>query len=293
MQIEAIEWRDTYSNRKERKIYTDREHGIPGLRMIGYEQITRATAPLPVHYHRGCFELTYVVRGNVEFHVETERWQLSGGDAFLTQPDERHDTGDSPMSPHTMYWLQLDPGDPTQFLNLREETARLLISQLKQLKERTVSMDRRTENLLREAFEGVSCGTELGRLHAANLLGVLLSLLVKKAGGAETKKQAPTGDISGAVAYIWAHLQEPVSLERLADLTGLSVSGFQKKFKKQMGSAPRDYINFQKIERAKQLLRQQMAVTEVAMALGFSSSDYFSVVFRRYTSTTPTAYARR
>ena len=35
-----------------------------------------------------------------------------------------------------------------------------------------------------------------------------------------------------------------------------------------------------------------MNVTEAAMSLGFSGSDYFAVVFRRYTSVSPTQYAR-
>ena len=44
---------------------------------------------------------------------------------------------------------------------------------------------------------------------------------------------------------------------------------------------------------AKALLDQGWNVTDTAMALGFSGSDYFSVVFRRYTLLSPTEYQRR
>ena len=44
------------------------------------------------------------------------------------------------------------------------------------------------------------------------------------------------------------------------------------------------------VELARQLLLEGRSVTDVAMELGFSSSNYFSSVFRRYTAMSPTQY---
>ena len=50
-------------------------------------------------------------------------------------------------------------------------------------------------------------------------------------------------------------------------------------------------MNHKKIQRAKELLVQGESVTGTAMQLGFNTSDYFSVVFKRYTSLSPSAFA--
>ena len=60
----------------------------------------------------------------------------------------------------------------------------------------------------------------------------------------------------------------------------------------EMGTSPRDFVNFHKVEAAKNLLLEGHSVTDVAMELSFSSSNYFSSVFRRYTSFSPTQYAQ-
>jgi len=102
-----------------------------------------------------------------------------------------------------------------------------------------------------------------------------------------------TPDIGNAISYIMDNLSEELSLEKTASHVLLSVSRFKQKFKDQLGTSPRNYINYQKIELAKNLLCETQNVTQTAMALGFSSSTYFSVVFRRFTSMSPTEYLRR
>jgi AraC-like DNA-binding protein len=45
------------------------------------------------------------------------------------------------------------------------------------------------------------------------------------------------------------------------------------------------------MENACQLLRRTaMSVTDIALSVGFNSSQYFSTVFRRYTGRTPGAF---
>lgn len=49
MQGAPIEWYDDFINTKERKVFTEHEHGIPSLRMFGYHNTTHATAALNMH----------------------------------------------------------------------------------------------------------------------------------------------------------------------------------------------------------------------------------------------------
>jgi len=93
--------------------------------------------------------------------------------------------------------------------------------------------------------------------------------------------------------HVEDHLEEIISLEDLADLACLSLSRFKMRFKKEVGIPPADYISGRRVARAEQLLAAPSAtITNVAMRLGFSTSQYFATVFKRYTGVTPSAYRR-
>ena len=60
------------------------------------------------------------------------------------------------------------------------------------------------------------------------------------------------------------------------------------------GLGVNDYINRVKIEQAMQMLAStDLSVTEVSERTGFSSSRYFSTLFKQFTSETPTSYKNR
>lgn len=101
-----------------------------------------------------------------------------------------------------------------------------------------------------------------------------------------------TPDIGRALNHIDENLTETLSLDDLAKIALLSASQFKQKFKKQLGITPRHYINLQKINLAKIMLEEQNSVIETASALGFETTSYFSMVFRKFCSCTPSAYRK-
>ena len=104
--------------------------------------------------------------------------------------------------------------------------------------------------------------------------------------------QATAGHIRRVLEHILTDLSAGLPLEELAALAELSVSQFKLNFKKEFGTSPRHFINQKKIDRAKELLLAGCSVTETAMQLGFSSSNYFSGVFKKYVFRTPSEYMR-
>ena len=66
----------------------------------------------------------------------------------------------------------------------------------------------------------------------------------------------------------------------------LSESRFKARFKREMGVPPAEYWLRKKVEQASVLLAKA-TITQVAHQLGFSSSQYFATVFKRYTLTSP------
>ncbi len=91
--------------------------------------------------------------------------------------------------------------------------------------------------------------------------------------------------------YIEAYLHEDIKLTDLATLLGMSQFHFSHLFKQATGITPYQYLLQQRIERAKQLLKQtDRSITEIAFSCGFSSHSHLSKQFRQLTGITPKAY---
>jgi AraC-like DNA-binding protein len=90
------------------------------------------------------------------------------------------------------------------------------------------------------------------------------------------------------------HYTEPLDLDTLAGIAGLSKFHFQRLFKATYGRTPAAYVCERRVERAQDLLRAtNLTVTEVCHAVGFSSLGSFSSRFRALVGETPSAFQRR
>lgn len=102
-----------------------------------------------------------------------------------------------------------------------------------------------------------------------------------------------TADILQSLQFIDEHLTTDISIDDIAFECALSTSRFKAKFKEQMGVTPLYYINSLKINRAKEMLKNSdLSVIDIAFALGFASSNYFSAVFKKFTGYSPVAYRK-
>lgn len=94
--------------------------------------------------------------------------------------------------------------------------------------------------------------------------------------------------------HVDRHYREPLDLETLARIAGLSKYHFLRMFKVTYGRTPGAYLSERRVERAQDLLRtSNLTVTEVCMAVGFSSLGSFSSRFHEITGETPSAFQRR
>lgn len=96
------------------------------------------------------------------------------------------------------------------------------------------------------------------------------------------------------IAYIQAHLFDNLSLGELARVACVSRFHFARMFRLRTGFSPMKYVQNQRIERAKHLLRHREAnISTIAAALGFFDQSHFSRVFRKVTGISPGRYAQR
>lgn len=284
-----IEWYDEHFESKGRIIRTYNELQIPGLRMFGKFTISNAAAPLVPHFHKNAYEFHFVTNGSITFTIDDHSYDVNGYDVFMTRPNVVHSTNLEPLSVGEMFWFQLDTGTTDSFLFLDREAGAHLIQTLNTLEGPLFpGCGGRIYSLLKRAYE-LSSSPDNRYICASCLTLILYEL----AALSQKPVRSVTPDIELAVRYIKEHITEELTIEELSALCVLSASQFKQKFKNQVGIAPRHYINYRKIQTAKKMLLDGIPVTEVAMALGFNTSSYFTVVFKRYNACSPSEYIEK
>lgn len=91
-----------------------------------------------------------------------------------------------------------------------------------------------------------------------------------------------------AIAYIQDRLAQEISLSAIAESLGMSRYHFCRLFKQSTGLSLHQYVIQQRVERAKQLLRQgNLSIAEIAIACGFTHQSHLNRHFKRLTGVTP------
>jgi AraC family transcriptional regulator len=91
--------------------------------------------------------------------------------------------------------------------------------------------------------------------------------------------------------HIGDNLAENISLSQLALVAGMSPHYFAELFRKSTGYAPHKYVLLQRIERAKQNLRDsRRGVTEVGLDVGFKNPSHFARVFHKFVGASPSQF---
>lgn len=90
-----------------------------------------------------------------------------------------------------------------------------------------------------------------------------------------------------------ARLADPPSIREVARECGLSADYFTRAFRASTGLTPHAWLQAQRIDRARRLMRDETAsLAEVALACGFADQSHLSRVFLQHTGHTPGQWRR-
>jgi len=91
-----------------------------------------------------------------------------------------------------------------------------------------------------------------------------------------------------------ANIEEPLSLDELAHLAGLSQRHVQRMFREALGCTPSQYYLDLRLRRARELLLQTgMSITSITVACGFQSPCHFSKAYRALFGQSPSGERQR
>lgn len=95
-----------------------------------------------------------------------------------------------------------------------------------------------------------------------------------------------------AVTLMDRHLDEPLSMDELAQATGCSSRHLERLFRGAVGKTPGDFYRGLRLDRARNLLSTtDLSLMEVSIACGFSTVSHFSKSFRARFGTPPSKLA--
>jgi len=278
------------------------QHFPPGS--MGLKVIRMIDHPVSQNMHAHEFEELVVITGGKGTHlVNGQRHGIARGDVFVILGSTAHCY---PAANHlNLINVLFDP--PSLRLPMLDLSASPGYVALFQVEPR-VRRQRAFPNRLRLAgrdlrellgligeLEGELRSSSPGHQFAAVSLWMRILVFLSRLYVEETTDQAQTvGSLSRVISFMSRHYIEPLTIDDLAHVAGMSTSTLFREFKSIMGRPPIDHLLHLRIERAGRLLQSSpMRIGEVAAAAGFEDSNYFTRQFRRIKGMSPREYRAR
>ncbi|MFC4302575.1 AraC family transcriptional regulator [Cohnella boryungensis] len=95
-------------------------------------------------------------------------------------------------------------------------------------------------------------------------------------------------------SYINEHYREKLTVQRLANIAGLSRFHFSRLFKQLTDKSLVEYVNLIRINKSENMLRNKaLNISEIALSTGFSDIYYFSRTFKKLKNVSPSEWRSR
>lgn len=103
--------------------------------------------------------------------------------------------------------------------------------------------------------------------------------------------RAGSPDIGRVITHLRANLDQPLNVDDLATVAGLSRAHFSRLFTAEAGLAPATFLAEERMRLAERLLpNQALSIKQVSSACGYADPNYFAKAFRSRFGRTPSAY---
>ncbi len=112
---------------------------------------------------------------------------------------------------------------------------------------------------------------------------------VLKGGAGETARRAfgVGNEIARAIEFLSNRLNEPVTIDDMAEQVGMSRAVFHRKFKQATTMSPIQFVKSMRLNNAAMRIAGGMTVNEAAMDVGYVSTSQFSREFKRMYGQSP------
>jgi AraC-like DNA-binding protein len=226
--------------------------------------------------------LYYVVDGKCEWMIDDRHYILYPGDLAIILPEQIFGGQKDFLDIGTVVWLHIHPAK-------LERTGKMIISKWSSLSE--------SESRTIGKIFMLNNNPVLSKLKEAGIIFQHLQHeILNQEIGYTTRVNQLIDELFILIArqLTRENLSHQWSVEEMAALVGLGTTAFSEKTKNFTGFSPLNYlINIRISEAIKLLKKQNVNVTDIALDIGFYSSQHFATTFKKLTGYTPSEFRKK
>lgn len=237
------------------------------------------------------FEIGYVERGSIEWMTSDGLDEAGPGSLVIDPPGDWQGGVSAIVHPCERYWLRFNFRPAGDLPGLSSHAIAQLAAGFAAIRTRHFP----ASPAIRQSFERLIAAQRApGRFAVEIGRAALHQILCQTVLDHERDLGARPGRaVAAALAWIDAHLEEEFSGPTVAAAVGLSLGYFHTLFRREAGVTPAACHARRRVAAAKRrLIHSDASVTDIALALGYSSSQHFATAFKTIVGMTPMAYRR-
>ncbi|MBQ6838649.1 MAG: helix-turn-helix transcriptional regulator [Clostridia bacterium] len=243
------------------------------------------------------WELVYADKKNLLITAGAKEVELEAGQIYIHKPNEFHNIRCDGKRAANSVIISFDCDSPELFsvagqVLTADEEERKCIGNV--VKEASSAFSTRLSDpyisVMEKAEDSDFCCEQLIRLNIEMLLISLIRSNKNKKPLAIKKNSTILAEITD---YLSENVEKKVVFYDVVKKFNLSPSVLKKIFREQVGCGVMDYFTRLKIDRAKEMIREEKYnFTEISERLEFNKSQYFTTDFKRVSGMTPSEYAK-
>lgn len=242
----------------------------------------------------GDFELIYVIDGESFITIGDQNYHCNAGDIILIPPFTKHKILSSRVNPHNNYWIHFDVypfykqndfigalmfhGKTKMSIGVLDDLMTLYTLLDKEVNESKMGSRIFVNTLLTQIFISIMRTNKASLAYENNEI---------------ISNNTEVDIINKSTNIIKNNISSNLKLEDICKEIHISESYLYKAFMKVLKMSPKIFIRLYKVKQAEQLLKSSdLSIKEIAEKVGFSSSNYFSNVFKEFYSMSPREYIK-
>jgi len=278
---------------------------MPGLKMVGFWD-AEADQDWGLDWHRNeGLEVTILESGDLSFAAEGRQYNLHSGHLTITRPWQLHRIGDPYITASRLVWLIIDLG--VRRPNEAWKWPSWLLLSKPDMEELTDILRHNEQPVWNATPALCKCFRTIAQAVAADRDGshishlslrisesflLLLEMLRMKNVKLDRGLSSTRRTVEMFLHDLRIHHQNlslEWTLEEMASSCGLGLTQFVHHVRGITNMSPLKYLNHCRLDMAAKMLRESSgaSITDVALATGFSSSQYFATQFRRHFGVSP------
>lgn len=222
----------------------------------------------------------YCTEGSGTVELQGEKYVLGEKEAFCIPAGEGHRYYADTENPWSILWVHFKG----------EEVECFPLTECRVVRFTSENASNRMLFLFELLFKVLEANYTLGNfIYISQVLSLILAEVYYREKHNTTVEQ--NRHVTNVVRYMYGHICENLTMDRIAEEFQLSKSYLNVIFQKYAGHPPMDFYNRLKITEACKLLRStQLYIYEVAHRLGYKDQYYFSRIFTKTVGISPTQY---